>query len=63
MGKYSNDILELLEGIGGKGNIVTVSHCATRLRFVLDDPSVANTKKIEAAKAVKVLLHRQVNFR
>ncbi|QNO15510.1 PTS system trehalose-specific EIIBC component [Alkalicella caledoniensis] len=53
MGKYSNDILELLKGIGGKENIVTVSHCATRLRFVLADPKQANVKAIESVKSVK----------
>ncbi len=53
MGKFSNDILELLEAIGGKENISTVSHCATRLRFVLVDPKKADVKKVEAVKSVK----------
>ncbi|SHJ85608.1 PTS system, glucose-like IIB component [Anaerobranca californiensis DSM 14826] len=53
MGKFSNDIRELLEGIGGKENIVTVSHCATRLRFVLADPKKADIEKIEKIKSVK----------
>ncbi|SES87136.1 PTS system trehalose-specific EIIBC component [Anaerobranca gottschalkii] len=53
MGKFSNDIRELLEGVGGKENIVTVSHCATRLRFVLADPKKADVGKIEKIKSVR----------
>ncbi len=29
------DIDKLIELVGGRGNIATVSHCITRLRFVL----------------------------
>ena len=53
MGKYSADAKELLGYIGGKGNISAVSHCMTRMRFVLVNPSDADIKKIEAMKAVK----------
>lgn len=53
MGKYKNDSEELLKLIGGKENIGAVSHCITRMRFVLNDPSIADIKKIEALKAVK----------
>lgn len=30
-----------------------VSHCATRMRFVLNDPKKADVKKIDAMKVVK----------
>ena len=53
MGKYTSEITELLKHIGGKENIATVSHCATRLRFVLNDPKKADITKIEAIKIVK----------
>ena len=33
--------------VGGRDNIATVSHCITRLRFVLNDPAKANLKAIE----------------
>ncbi len=39
--------------VGGKGNIGAVTHCMTRMRFVLSDPSKADTQKIEALKSVK----------
>lgn len=37
MSKFSNDVQQLLEYIGGKENISAVTHCATRMRFVLQD--------------------------
>lgn len=53
MGKYAEDAKELLELVGGKGNIAAVSHCMTRMRFALSDPAKADVKKIEAMKVVK----------
>lgn len=53
MAKYQADVRALLEYIGGKENIRAVSHCMTRMRFVLVEPSKANTEKIEAIPAVK----------
>ncbi len=53
MGKYTNDAKELLQYIGGKENIAAVSHCMTRMRFVLNDPAKADIAKIEAMKVVK----------
>lgn len=53
MGKYVKEAGELLELIGGKANIAAVSHCVTRMRFVLNDPKKADVKKIEEIKGVK----------
>ncbi len=53
MGRYQEDSKELLELIGGKSNIAAVSHCMTRMRFVLNDPDKADVKGIEAMKVVK----------
>lgn len=53
MSKFTNDINQLIDYIGGKDNIVNVSHCATRLRFVLKDPKRADIEKIEGIKSVK----------
>ena len=47
MGKYRDDAEKLLEYVGGKENIAAVTHCATRMRFVLNDQSKANEKAIE----------------
>ena len=53
MGKFLSDAKELLAAIGGKENITAVSHCITRMRFVLTDPKNADIKRIEAIKSVK----------
>ena len=53
MGKYTQDATALLELVGGKENIAAVSHCITRMRFVLNDPAKADIKAIEELKSVK----------
>lgn len=53
MSKYENDVKQLLTLIGGKENIGAVSHCMTRMRFVLNDPSKAKEKEIEKLPSVK----------
>ena len=53
MGKYAQDAAKLLELVGGKENIAAVSHCITRMRFVLNDPALANIEAIEAIPSVK----------
>ncbi len=53
MGTYTKDSEELLKLVGGKENIAAVSHCMTRMRFVLVDPKKADVKGIEAMKVVK----------
>ena len=53
MADFKKDAADLLEYIGGPDNISAVTHCATRLRFVLNHPSAADVKKIEGIPAVK----------
>lgn len=53
MGKYVEDAKELLRLVGGRENIAAISHCMTRMRFVLGDPGKADVKAIEDMKAVK----------
>ena len=47
------NIDKLVEYIGGRDNIATVTHCITRLRFVLNDESKINAKAIEELPMVK----------
>lgn len=47
------NVAKLIELIGGRENIATVTHCITRLRFVLNDESKIDTKGIEALPMVK----------
>jgi len=53
MGKFEQEAKDLLQAIGGKENVTAVTHCATRLRFVLGDEKKANVKAIESIPAVK----------
>ena len=53
MGKYRDDVEQLLKFIGGKENIQAVSRCMTRMRFVLVDPKKADEKAIENIPSVK----------
>ena len=43
---------QVLEAVGGSANIVSVTHCMTRLRFVLKDQSVPHQKEVESIKGV-----------
>ena len=53
MGKYRSEAKKLLELVGGKGNIASVTHCATRMRFALVDEAKANVKEIQGLPTVK----------
>ena len=53
MSNFKQDATQLLSLIGGKENISAVTHCATRMRFALVDPSQADVKAIEALPSVK----------
>lgn len=53
MSKFTEDAKLLLEYIGGKNNIKAVTHCVTRMRFVLIDEKKADVKKIESLKSAK----------
>ncbi|TKC15309.1 PTS system trehalose-specific EIIBC component [Robertmurraya kyonggiensis] len=53
MSKYTNDAKQLLEHVGGSENISVVTHCATRMRFVLKDAKKADVKKVEEIGLVK----------
>ena len=53
IGKFEQEAKDLLQAIGGKENVTAVTHCATRMRFVLGDEKKANIKAIESIPAVK----------
>lgn len=52
--KYSKTASQILEGLGGKENITSLTNCATRLRMELNDNSIIDETKIKAAGAVGV---------
>lgn len=45
--KYEKLAKDIIENVGGKGNINSLTHCVTRLRFKLKDESKANTEVLK----------------
>ncbi|AOR63821.1 PTS trehalose transporter subunit IIBC [Pectobacterium wasabiae] len=44
---------QIIKLVGGEENVITVSHCLTRLRFVLNNPDIADIEGIKEIPAVK----------
>lgn len=53
MEKFQEDVRKLLDYVGGKENIQAVSHCVTRMRFVLEKPELADVAAIESLPSTK----------
>lgn len=49
---YKEAAQKILESVGGKGNVSSLVHCATRLRFKLINRDKADKEKTEAIKDV-----------
>ena len=50
---YKKTAHEILSAIGGKANIASAAHCATRLRFVIADNSIIKKAVLENIDGVK----------
>ncbi len=50
---YSKVASKILEVLGGKENLVSAAHCATRLRVVLSNQELVDEKKLESIELVK----------
>ncbi len=50
---YGKCASEILKEIGGKENLVSAAHCATRLRLVIADNAKASKEKLEEIEGVK----------
>lgn len=50
--KYQELCETVIENVGGKDNVISVTHCVTRLRFKLQDVSKANTEVLQKTKGV-----------
>lgn len=55
---YEKLAKSIINYIGGKDNISSVTHCATRLRFSLKDNSKANKEKLESLPEVLQAQHK-----
>lgn len=56
MGKYQDLAQEIIKQVGGKKNILSVTHCVTRLRFKLKDESKANDDVIKNMDGVVTVM-------
>ncbi len=50
---YGKTAAEIISSIGGKENIISAAHCATRLRLVIGDNEKCRKQEIEAIDGVK----------
>lgn len=53
MSVSKRSVEQIVEGVGGKENIVTATHCVTRLRLVLQDEKRADKAALERIDIVK----------
>lgn len=54
---YQSLAASIIEQVGGKDNITSVTHCVTRLRFALKDESKASDEQVKAIKDVIDIVH------
>lgn len=50
---YSNVAKQIIKYVGGKDNIISAAHCATRLRLIVKDRKIINDEKVENIDCVK----------
>lgn len=55
---YGQLAKEVVEAVGGKENIISVTNCMTQLRFVLKDDSVPDKEQVGAIKGVKGVMNQ-----
>lgn len=55
---YGQLAKEIVAAVGGKENIISVTNCMTRLRFVLKDDSIPAEDTVRAVKGVKGIMNK-----
>lgn len=53
MSENSQIAKDLIEAIGGKDNIISAAHCATRLRLMVKDQDMIDQERVENIQKVK----------
>ena len=53
---YESVSKQILDKVGGSGNIASAEHCMTRLRLILNDESKADDEAVKAIKGVKSVI-------
>ncbi len=57
MRKYESLVKEIVKNVGGKENIVSLTHCITRLRFSLKDETIAKDEVLKKMDGVVTVMH------
>ncbi|PHM66275.1 PTS system, beta-glucoside-specific IIABC component [Xenorhabdus stockiae] len=60
--KYQLLAQEIIADVGGQGNIISLIHCATRLRFKLRDSALANIDKLKAQSGIITVIESGGQF-
>lgn len=56
MGKYKELSQKIVQNIGGKDNVISLTHCITRLRFKLKDESIANDEVLKNMSGIVTVM-------
>ncbi len=56
MGKYEELAKEIVRNVGGKENVISLTHCITRLRFKLKDEGIANDDVLKKMSGVVTVM-------
>lgn len=54
--KYDGLARIIIQNVGGKSNIVSLTHCITRLRFKLKDESLAETEVLKDTDGIVTVI-------
>ncbi len=54
--KYDGLAQIIVQNVGGKDNIISLTHCITRLRFQLKDESIANTDILKSTNGIVTVI-------
>lgn len=57
MRKYEKLSQEIIKYVGGKENIISLTHCITRLRFKLKDESIADDDVLKNMEGIVTIMH------
>lgn len=55
---YTQLAKEVIAAVGGKENMISVTNCMTRLRFVLKDDSIPKEEEVKAIQGVKGVMNK-----
>lgn len=56
MEKYKGLAADIIKNVGGEENVISLTHCMTRLRFKLKDENLANKETLEAMDGVMTVV-------